>query len=79
VSKCHKCEAPITFAVNLKSMKKVPLVPWKPEYPKAVRYDLSAPRADGERECTRNDQGAYMSHFADCPNAKDFSGRNRRS
>jgi hypothetical protein len=78
MGKCQKCGANLTWAVNLKTLKKVPLVPFKPEYEKAVRYDLSEPRSDGERECSRNDNGAYMSHFADCPSAAHFSGRNKQ-
>lgn len=77
MSQCAKCDAEITFAVNLKSMKNVPLVPYDEAYPKAVRYDLSEPRADGKRECTRNDDGQWMNHFANCSAPRSFSGRSR--
>jgi hypothetical protein len=79
MSKCTHpaCSAEITWAVNLKTLKRVPLVPFDPNYPKAVRYDLSEPRSDGQRECSRNDQGEWMSHFADCPGANKF-GKGKR-
>ena len=62
------CSAEITYAVNLKTMKHVPLVPYNPEFPKALRYILHEARSDGQRECTRAEQGAWMNHFADCKN-----------
>jgi hypothetical protein len=62
----------------MKTLKNVPLVPFNPDYPKAVRYRISGVRADGTRECERDNDGDYMTHFTDCPGAKDFSkGRKR--
>ncbi len=78
MSKCQhaNCNADITFAINLKSLKTVPLVPFDEQYPKAHRYTLSK-RSDGKFECERNDSGDYMSHFANCPGANSF-GRSKR-
>lgn len=65
------CGAEITWAINLKTEKTVPLVPFEEQYPKAHRYTLK-PRSDGRFECERNDSGDYMSHFANCPGANQF-------
>lgn len=71
------CWAEITFAINLKSLKRVPLVPYNPEYPKSVRYRMSGTRADGQRECERDDAGDWMNHNANCPGAGKYT-RGRR-
>lgn len=78
--KCQhsNCKADITYAVNLKTLKNVPLVPFDEKYPKAVRYSLRPKRSDGQQECERCDSGAYMNHFANCVGASKFSGRNKK-
>lgn len=68
------CPATITWAVNLKSMARVPLVPFDPSYPKAARYTCSE-RSDGVRECMRDNEGPWMSHFANCTKSQRFSKR----
>ena len=78
MSQCKEpgCNAEITWAVNLKTLKNVPLVPHDPNYEKAVRYSTSE-RSDGKTECQRNDEGNYMSHFINCKSPAKFSGRNK--
>ena len=75
---CSKCGAPITFAVRLKTGSRIPLVPLDERFPAAPKYRITAIRSDGQRECERDDSGEFISHFSNCPNAKDFSGRKRR-
>lgn len=78
MSKCTAagCAAEITWAINLKTEKRVPLVPYDEKYPKAVRYSLR-PRTDGQMECERDDAGGFMSHNANYKNPKLFAGRNK--
>lgn len=64
-----KCGAAITFAINLDSNKRIPLVRHDPAIEKAVRYRLT----ESGNYCKRDDQGPLMSHFGNCPNAKEFS------
>lgn len=75
--KCQACGAEITFAVNLKSLKAVPLVPYEEGYADTFRYTVRD-RSDGQKECERDNAGAWMSHYANCSNPKRFSGRNKR-
>lgn len=79
MAKCtaKDCEADITWAVNLKTMSRVPLVPFLSSYPAAVRYDLGEPRSDGQRECTRNDKGDWMNHHANCTGVKEKPWKGR--
>ncbi len=79
MSKCKEpgCNAEIIWAVNLKTLKNVPLVPFDSNYPKAVRYSIRE-RSDGKIECERNDDGAYMSHFANCSSPSQFNRGNRK-
>lgn len=72
--KCTACKAEVDFRINLDSNKRVPLVPHDPAYPKAVRYRLSAIDA---QYCVRDNDGPLMSHFANCTNPRQFSGRNK--
>lgn len=67
--KCQACGADVTFAVNLDTNKRVPLVPSDPAYPKAVRFSLG----QDSRFCKRDDQGSWMSHFANCTAPQRFS------
>ena len=39
--KCHACNAQVDFKITLDTNKRVPLVPYNPSYPKAVRYRVS--------------------------------------
>lgn len=71
--KCQACGVDIRWAVNLDSNKRVPLVPFDPAYPKAVRYSLGS----DTRYCKRDNEGEFMSHFANCTAPKRFSGRNK--
>lgn len=78
MSKCTKCGADIVWAVRLKTMANLPLVPLNPLFPDAPRFRLGEPRADGKRECERDDEGSWISHFSDCPAAASFSRRKKR-
>lgn len=72
MTNCQACGVPVTFAVNLDTQKRVPLVLWNPAYPKAVRYRMS----ENTRNyfiCARDDNGAYMTHFTDCTQPNRFS------
>ncbi len=73
MAKCQACKAAITWAVNTDTNKKVPLVPFDPAYPKAIRYKLRQGR--DSPICCRDAAGEMMSHFANCPGANRFSGR----
>lgn len=69
-----KCGATITFAINLDTNKRVPLVPFDPAVEKPVRYSLSEDR----RYCKRDDSGDWVNHFQTCPEAGKFSKGRRQ-
>lgn len=87
---CKGCGKPIVWAEFHKedgSRGKVPLDPRAPVY--YVRGTLAdgaqfVARADGIERTAGKPTGnrgptAYVSHFATCPNANEFSGRGRTS
>lgn len=65
---CRGCGVPIFFAWTPEG-KKIPLDPRSPTY--ALVRDLT-----GELKATRTE--AWVSHYATCPKANDFSASNRR-
>ena len=73
--RCKACGAALTWAVNVDTNARVPLVPYDAAFPKAVRYRIF----EGTDSCERDDDGPWQSHFANCPGAKQFSGRNAKT
>lgn len=72
--KCRACSAEVTMAVNVKTGKTVPLVPYDPAYPKAVRYSINTEtRGFDDHKCDRDDEGYWMSHFANCVDPNRFN------
>lgn len=67
LAKCRGCKAPIYWAISPKG-KKIPLDVRAPVY----REDPGRPGhlIEGEDH--------YVSHFATCPKASQFSGRSRK-
>jgi hypothetical protein len=61
------------FRTNVETGKKIPLVPYDPAYPDAVRYYRT-----GTGGCHKGEEGPLMSHFVNCKSANQFSGRNRK-
>jgi hypothetical protein len=72
MSKCQSCGTEIKWAIRLLTNKRIPLVPLNPAFPNAPRYK-TIERSDGQTECERDDQGNWISHFSDCPNAGKHS------
>lgn len=70
-SKCKGCGKEITWAFNPSTGKKVPLDMSPPFYALVECPETGNLLA---RQITRKDIG--MSHFATCPKANDFSGKN---
>lgn len=77
MAKCSKCSASIEWAIRLKTLAKIPLVPLNPNFPDAPRYKITGRRANGDLECERDDQGDRISHFSDCPKAGEFNRRKK--
>ncbi len=74
--KCRACSAEVTMALNIKTNKVVPLVPYNPDYPKAVRYKLTGGPIDSGPDiakCERDNDGPLMSHWADCSDPNRFN------
>jgi len=69
---CQGCGKPIVFAKNSETGKLIPLDP------KALVYHYNGGDLDGEFEVHRL-TSAWVSHFATCPNASQFSGKNRKA
>lgn len=66
---CKGCGRSIFWALNPISGKRVPLDPKPPVY--RIQMDTGQVFA-------HQDKQAFVSHFATCPNANDFSGSGRR-
>lgn len=74
---CKSCGTPIMWAIRIISTKKIPLVLYHESYGSTPRYTATQ-RSDGQWECERDDNGKFMSHFANCPNAGGHSRGTRR-
>lgn len=75
-SRCKSCGAPIFFAKNCENAKVVPLDLRPPVY----RLDAggNALRANvAQKDLEDVTPGAYVSHFATCPNASQHSKRGK--
>ncbi len=68
-TKCRSCPAMIDFRINLATNSRIPLVPLDPEYPTAPRYSI----CEDQRYCKRDDDGTFISHFSNCPGARQHS------
>lgn len=73
MSKCKGCGREIVWALNSETGKRVPLDPMAPVY-----FLIERSREDGGNECQRAPAQMYVSHFATCPQANDFSGSRRK-
>lgn len=72
------CGATITFRVNRATGKTNPLVPYDEKYAKALRFAMDSPENDPDGEfCVRDDEGAWMSHYANCTDPGAFAKRKR--
>ena len=78
MSTCTKCGAEIRWAIRLFNLSKQPLVPYDGQAGDDKRYSITGHRADGTFECDRDNAGQWMTHYANCPNARDFSKRGKR-
>ena len=67
---CRGCGKPIIWAVSGLERRRIPLDPRPPVY-------VVGEGVDGEVVASRMDL-AMVSHFATCPAANLFSGRNRK-
>jgi hypothetical protein len=64
---CRGCGKPMVFA-EMMDKKKIPLDPRAPVY-RIVTAD-----ADGTPLIVERDREVYVTHFATCPKASEFSG-----
>jgi len=71
VSKCKGCKKDIIWAETSDSGKKIPLDPRPAVYwVEEVVDDIT----EDKWVCATRQPGAYVTHFATCPNANEFSG-----
>lgn len=68
---CRACPAEITWAINLDTNKRIPLVP--AEEGARVRY-----RLNDRGYCAKDPEGAWLSHFENCPGATQFHKEKRK-
>lgn len=71
------CGAEITWAIHIRTLSRMPLVPYDSEAGDTKRYSTTL-RSDGVTECSADPEGMWMSHYANCPGAASFSHRNKR-
>lgn len=72
MAKCKGCGAEILWAKN-ENGKMMPLDAKAPVYVLTIRNDMGT-----EARCQRAEKGrAFVSHFATCPKANEFSGSKR--
>lgn len=71
MSLCRGCGKKIVWGVTLAG-KKIPLDPTPPVYRSTEGQQINTDGVFIERA-----SDAYVSHFATCPNANDFSGKNK--
>lgn len=75
MAKCKGCGAEIIWAKN-ENNKMIPLDAKAPVYVLTMRDDTTM---DGEARCQIAEKGrAFVSHFATCSKANEFSGSKKR-
>ena len=67
MTKCRSCGAEIAWVFNAQTNTQFPAAPLAGRTLKTPRYTLH--RQDGITMAYRDDDGLYISHFAECPNA----------
>lgn len=75
---CRGCGKRIVWGIS-KDGKRIPLDPKPPVYDvlRITELDVHWPRVEMDTVPVVRNEEAYVSHFATCPNASDFSGKNR--
>ena len=69
---CSKCGKPIVWAINMDTGKRIPLDMIPPIY--AIQRETQS----SDVIVKRMEKGEFgVSHFATCPDANYFSGRNK--
>ena len=69
MAKCKGCGREILWALNPETGKRVPLDVMAPVY-----LFIPRSREEGGNECQRAPAQMYVSHFATCSKANDYSG-----